>query len=315
VSFDRPFSRSGQPKRIEHDLAFIRWAEQANLDLTYATSIDLHAGRIDPEQYAGLVFCGHDEYWSAPMREHVTEALKHGTSLAFLEANNINWHIRIGAAPYRTIACYKQDFDIDPDPSWPGATVRWRDGRPGPHQAEQMLLGIQSRGAEVRPVPLIVDQPDHWFWTGTGVVAGEAIEDVVAGDVDGHDARYQRPAGTVTLGHSLSRAADGTELHQNTSVYETDPGAVVFASGSDGWTAALGFGGRADRRVQHATANLLDRMQAPRLKARYEQIAHLLVETEPTPEVEPADPTEPEANQNPQIRKVMGGLRRRLGGR
>jgi hypothetical protein len=268
VSYDRPYSRSGQPSRADFDLAFVRWAERENFNLTYATSIDLHAGRIDPTRYAGLIFPSHDEYWSPQMRENATEALDHGTSLAFLEGNNVYWHVRIGdgkaGRPDRTVTCYKGHDDPDPGPT--GWSVRWRSDHPGPRLPEQLLLGVQYNGVVKRPTPLIVQEPDHWFWAGTKVEKGDAIESIVGGEADGYDSTVGSPPGVVVtlLSHSPYELSSGGLQVQNTSVYETDAGAIVFCSGSNDWPAALGMDGRTDRRIQRATANLLDRMQARR---------------------------------------------------
>jgi hypothetical protein len=269
VSFDRPYSRSGQPSRFEYDLAFVRWAEASKFDLTYATSLDLHAGRLEPGRYAGLVFPSHDEYWSVQMRDNATSALDRGTSLAFLQANNIYWHVRIGDSadgrPERTVTCYKSEDDPEPGPA--GMTIHWRNRKPGPRLPEQRLLGIQYNGIVARPAPLIVAQAGHWFWSRTGVRNGNAIANVVAGEADGHDPRVASPAGTLMLARSPYELSSGGREIQNTSVYETENGAVVFASGTNDWPGALGLKGHVDRRIQRATANLLDRMQAPRLPA------------------------------------------------
>src|SRR5262249_49795132 len=64
VSFDRPYSLDGRPYNVQFDIDFVQWAERNGFDVTYATSVDLHAGRIDPSRYAGLVFSGPDQYWS-----------------------------------------------------------------------------------------------------------------------------------------------------------------------------------------------------------------------------------------------------------
>jgi hypothetical protein len=211
------------------------------------------------------------------MRDHATAAVEQGTSLAFLEGNNVYWHVRIGASadgrPERTVVCYKGEDD--PDETAPGITIRWRSGKPGPRLPEQLLLGVQYNGIVARPTPLIVQEPDHWFWFGTNVVKGEAIDDVVGGEADGYDSRIGTPDRTVMLAESPYDVQGGGRQVQNTCVYETAKGAVVFASGSNDWPAALGIDGRVDRRIQRATANLLDRMQAPRLDSRLPQIAHL----------------------------------------
>lgn len=80
VSFDRPYADAGLPLHVGHAYDFIRWAERYGYDIAYADARDLHAGRVDPTRYRGLVFPGHDEYWSSNMRRTVELAREHGTS-------------------------------------------------------------------------------------------------------------------------------------------------------------------------------------------------------------------------------------------
>src|SRR6185295_5194310 len=69
VSFDRPYAPdagSGFQRRWE--LPFVRWQEREGRDVEYIADIDLE---LHPELVAGrrrLVFVGHHEYWSRPMR-------------------------------------------------------------------------------------------------------------------------------------------------------------------------------------------------------------------------------------------------------
>lgn len=58
VGFQRPYSGVGLPQRADLDYEFLQWAERSGYDLRYATSVDLHAGRIDTSRYAALVFSG-----------------------------------------------------------------------------------------------------------------------------------------------------------------------------------------------------------------------------------------------------------------
>src|SRR5262249_53239313 len=146
---------------------------------------DLHNGRIDPKRYKGLVFSGHDEYWSKEMRAAATAAAAGGTSLIFLSANNVYWHVRMPQAEEgagRLGPCYKGD-GFDPVAS-NDRTARWREGS-GPDAPEQQLLGVQFNGILAKPVPLVVREQEHWFWRGTGVRNGDQIKDVVAGEADG----------------------------------------------------------------------------------------------------------------------------------
>jgi hypothetical protein len=268
VSFDRPYGRNGIPDRFEFDLDFIRWAEQLGYDLAYVSSLDLHAGRVEPTQYAGLLFIGHDEYWSREMREHATGALEAGTGLAFFEANNVYWHIRVQRAPDgrtdRGFAIYKHD--PDPNAASSGPTTQWRQIDADGAEAEQALLGVQFNGIPSAATALLVRASDHWFWAGTGVADGDAIDGVVGGEADGYDPAFPSPIGVTPtmLSHTPYDYPPGVEKIQNSSIYETEAGAVVFASATNDWPAVLGRDGRRDGRIQLATANLLDRMLAVR---------------------------------------------------
>jgi hypothetical protein len=267
VGFDRPYSGVGLPQRADLDYAALQWAERSGYDLCYATSADLHAGRIDPARYAALVFSGHDEYWSLPMRDAATAAVDSGTHLAYLAANNVYWHVRFvpgpdGAAD-RAMVCWKTDPDPQPDAS--GPTRMWRQlGRHGV-QAEQQLIGVQYNGIPKTDVPLVIQNAQHWLWDGTGVREGEQIPGIVGGEADGHDPGAPSPADVThtLLSASPYQALDGgtRTRTQHTSLYETQRGAIVFAAATFNWTLGLNRPGYADPRIQRATANLFNRLR------------------------------------------------------
>ncbi|WP_222106122.1 N,N-dimethylformamidase beta subunit family domain-containing protein [Catellatospora sichuanensis] len=266
VSFDRPYANAGRPANVELDWTFASWAEEAGYDLVYATSQDLHAGRIDPTRYAGLVFPGHDEYWSREMRQHATAAPAAGTSLVFLSANNVYWHVRLPEATDgrtgRLLTCYKSRGDEPGERA--DRTCRWRD-EAGPGDPEQRLLGVQFNGIPVAPAPLVVRGQDHWFWAGTGVRDGDTIDDLVAGEADGVDPDL--PDGPQQVLSSSPYFIVGGEIRmQNTSLIETANGALVFAAASLFWPRFLSPQG--DPRIRRVTANLLDRVVANRRSPR-----------------------------------------------
>ncbi|WP_353890581.1 hypothetical protein [Micromonospora sp. WMMA1363] len=64
----------------------------------------------------------------------------------------------------------------------------------------------------------------------------------------------------ATLSASPYQTRQGTRKTQNTHLYETANGAVVFASGTLCWTRALNRRGWRDKRIEVATTNLLDRI-------------------------------------------------------
>lgn len=268
VSFDRPYANEGWPKHLDRDHDLIRWAERNYLDVTYATSEDLHHGRIDPTRHRGVVFSGHDEYWSRPMRQAAERAVAAGTSLAFFAANSVYWHVRLGPSadgrPGRLLTCCK----TSPDP-WvdaAGPTTYWRSVAPDGSTAEQGLLGIQYNGIVPTPQPLVVRSAGHWFWAGTGVADGDRIPGLVGGEADGRSGGYPKPAGVTntTLSASPYQTRYGQLRTQHTHLYETPQGGVVFAAGTLFWTMALDRPGHRDERIERATANLMARMTIPR---------------------------------------------------
>ncbi|MFY1687027.1 N,N-dimethylformamidase beta subunit family domain-containing protein [Plantactinospora sp. WMMB782] len=258
VCHDRPYQGSGMPRQARNDIGFVRWMEGHGYDVTYATSEDLHTGRVDPRRYWAVVFCGHDEYWTVEMRRAAAAARDAGTSLVFLAANNCYWRIRYGGADSRTservVECAKTL------PPWIGEvplTTQWRiAGSP-----EQQLLGGQYVSIVDGQAPLVVRESRHWFWAGTGVRDGDRIPRVVYGEADRvqPSLRGPRAADRVLLSDSPYRR--GRRIYrQQTSLYRTDSGAWVFDAGSLGWTRALSATGFVDSRLQRATSNLLDRV-------------------------------------------------------
>ncbi|MER7795117.1 N,N-dimethylformamidase beta subunit family domain-containing protein [Streptomyces sp. NPDC097640] len=252
VSFDRPYAGAGLPLHVGHAYDFIRWAERMGYDLAYAETRDLHAGRVDPARYRGLVFPGHDEYWSAPLRRAVEAARDAGTSLVFLSANTMYWQVGLAPSPSgpdRLLTCHKR--------RGPGRSAQWRETAP-----EQQLLGIQYAGPVPTPSPLIVRNTSHWLWEATGAGEGDELPGLVAGEADRYFPRTSLPGHLrrILLAHSPYRDAEGVTRHQDTSLYRAPSGALVFASGTFAWTPALDRPGHTDVRVQRATANLLDRI-------------------------------------------------------
>jgi hypothetical protein len=265
VSFDRPYAMAGMPKHAGDDQAFVWWAEQHGYDVTYATSLDLHGGAVDFSRYVGVVFSGHDEYWSKPMRDRVTAAVTSGTSLAYMSANNVYWHIRVdaptAAGEARSMHCYKTDPDPAPDTS--GPTTLWRSMPSAPAHAEQGLLGVQYDGIVQTEVPLIVQHAEHWVWRGTGVRDGDAIPRVVGVEADGFNPAMPRPGGatqTLLSASPFTYTSTHQPKTQNTSVCEMPSGATVFVAGTMNWPLALGQPDRIDPSIQAATANVLTRM-------------------------------------------------------
>ncbi|MFJ3234084.1 N,N-dimethylformamidase beta subunit family domain-containing protein [Streptomyces sp. NPDC086787] len=267
VSFDRPYSDAGIPNRFEMDTSFVRWAERSGLDVTYASSLDLHDGTIDTSKYRALFFAGHDEYWSKPMLDSARKAVSARSHLAFLGANNIYFHVRMepsaGGRANRVMACYKST--PDPAPGRAGVTTRWRDISPDQQHAEQGLLGIQFNGIVQKPAPLVVKGSGHWLWAGTGLREGARLPKMVGVEADGYDPKAPSPAGSrrtllAESPYEAKRLTASQPRVQHTALTEMPNGAMVFVAGTFHWALALDSAPHRNKHIQTATRNLVNRM-------------------------------------------------------
>jgi len=193
---------------------FVQWAEREGLDLDYAVSSDLDGvpGLLDP--YRLYLSLGHDEYWSAAMRDAVEGFVDRGGRAAFFSGNTAFWQIRYEAAQ-RSQVSYK--MDIEDDPVWGTdraheLSTMWSDpvvGRP-----ENQLTGVSfTRGgyAHLTNSPrgtggYTVWRPRHWAFDGLELFAGDVVgaEPVVVGyECDGCELRLEN-------GLPVSTGADGT---------------------------------------------------------------------------------------------------------
>jgi hypothetical protein len=271
VSFDRPYADTGINEGIRSDygeINFIRWVERSGYDVTYNTDLDTHLNPGSLLNYRGFLSVGHDEYWSKPMYDAAVAARDAGVNLAFFGADAVYWQIRFepsteGVAN-RVVVCYKDKFK-DPTTNNQLKTVLWRDpllGRP-----EQTLMGVQYFTAQPTqlPGPLVIKNPDHWVWYGTGFVDGEVMPSLVGYEADRFHTNYPGPNAVPGTHVLLSRSPWGTgpDDFSHASIYQAPSGAWVFATGSMDWNWALDSWGhgstRASTRIQRASANVIER--------------------------------------------------------
>jgi hypothetical protein len=79
VSLDRPFAGDGLPAAFAADAAFVG----PLADTDFATSLDLHAGFVDPGAYRKVLF--RADLWSPAMRTAITKASLGGTDVGGLD--------------------------------------------------------------------------------------------------------------------------------------------------------------------------------------------------------------------------------------
>lgn len=185
-----------------YERPFVIWAEQNGYEIDYLTQHDLHddPGRLS--SYRCAIFVGHDEYWSAPMRDAVDAFVNGGGNVARF-AGNFIWQVRLQDEG-RTQVCHKlpqADPLFEKEPAL--TTTAWDApfiGRPG---AATMgltgLAGAYNRYGATTPRStggFTVYRPRHWAFEGTdlyyGDVFGAAPICVAAFELDGVDYTFRR---------------------------------------------------------------------------------------------------------------------------
>ena len=286
VSWDRPYAvYRGGGLVLRWEYPFVRWMESRGYGVEYAADLDLDRHHEVLTGRRLIVFAGHPEYWSVPMRTALEGAIAAGTNVAFFSANEIYWRVRYEPenGPYRTVTCYRKK-DLDPlaasDPVH--ATTRWRDS-PTP-LPESHVVGQMYGHMVLTPTDFVCSAPGHWLYEGTGMRSGDAIANLIGQEYD----RFWSepgfaPAGTEILATSPTKPNLGHAVDiygppppnepwppvHNATIYIAPSGATVFSAGTMQWSWALddwgapdweGIRTPVDPRVARMTANVLDRL-------------------------------------------------------
>jgi hypothetical protein len=277
VSLDRPMKIDGPPiwersqghPYFTWEYPFVRWAERQGYELGYATSADLHCGRLASSRL--IVSLGHDEYWSAEMRVTLDDALAAGASLLVAGANEICWGIRFEPSALgenRVITCHKdpwRDPALHSDPA--RVTSRWGDW-PLDHP-ESDTTGVRfvdwDYALNREPAAWIARKTDHPLFAGTGLRNGDRIEGIIGDEWDAYDPTSTIASRVTILGESEPLV--GANLGPSTGhtvVYETEGGGFVFATGTTNWCWGLDASSVSDRqtaadpRLRRLTQNVFD---------------------------------------------------------
>ncbi|MCI3948516.1 MAG: hypothetical protein K0R11_450 [Acidimicrobiales bacterium] len=190
------------------ELPFVQWAEREGYVLDVATNADLEDHPDLLSGYRLLLSVGHDEYWSAPMRDTVEGFIGRGGNVAFLSGNTSFWQVRLEdpspEGPAASMVGYKGRFHDDPaygTLQQDRLTTMWSDhllGRP-----ENAMTGVSfARGGYHRIGKRVtngaggytVHRPDHWLFEGTGLTYGDVLgggPTIVGYECDGCDFTYR----------------------------------------------------------------------------------------------------------------------------
>jgi hypothetical protein len=288
VSFNRP----QQSQFPVWELPFVQWAEKNGYMLDYAVNSDLEFHPEMLKHYHLVLSVGHDEYWSAPMRDHLEKFIADGGNVAFFSGNTCCWQVR-SEEKGRALACWKQNFGDDPhylqgDRRW--LTSLWSHhlvGRPENH-----LTGVgflwggyhRSHGQYMDgPGAFTVHRPDHWLFAGTGLQRGDLFggKDTIVGyECDGCELTWKdglpfpthrdgTPSSFTVLATCPARwHPDDCEWYDrwekgrtgNAVLGTYTRGGTVVTVGTTDW--AHGLRGK-DRFVTQITKNILDRLSQP----------------------------------------------------
>jgi N,N-dimethylformamidase beta subunit-like, C-terminal len=285
VSFDRPIA-SQFPT---WELHFARWAEKAGYHIDYAVNSDLEFRPEMLKPYRLVLSVGHDEYWSAPMRDHLEKFIAGGGNVAFLSGNVCCWQVR-SEDNGRALTSWKQAFRDDPifaQKNYPLLSTLWSHylvERP-----ENRLTGVgflwggyrKSHGQFMDdPAEFTVHRPDHWLFAGTGLKRGDVFggKDTVVGyECDGCELSWKdglpHPTGrdgTPATFEVLATCAarwhpDDCEWYEKWEKGRTGNavlgvytrGGTVLTTGTTDWSH--GLRGH-DPAVERITRNVLDRL-------------------------------------------------------
>jgi hypothetical protein len=187
-----------------YDRHFLRWAEAQGFRVDLATLHDLHFDPNILKRYKLAVFVGHDEYWSAEMRDAVDRFVEGGGRVARF-AGNFLWQVRLEDGG-RTQVCFKyrarKEDPLFNDPERRHLTTNaWEApevGRPGASTFGLNALrgvyvgwgGCVPRG----PGGFTVYRPEHWAFAGSDLYYGDVLggaSKIFGYEVDGLDYTFR----------------------------------------------------------------------------------------------------------------------------
>ncbi|WP_416233384.1 N,N-dimethylformamidase beta subunit family domain-containing protein [Anabaena sp. UHCC 0399] len=302
VSYDRPYyqasyqqsNEADTPLRWEYNM--LRWLESQAYDVTYTDNMQVHSNGQSLQNHKVFLSVGHDEYWSKEMRDAVETARSASVNLGFFSANTCYWRVRFENStlaagqvqPNRVMACYKQDWSLDPVAQQQGSSAATNKFRSVQNQRpENALLGVMY-GGDTSDIyggfNFTVTNSSDPYYANTGLQDGEQLSLLVGYEWDFIVNNGSTPAGLVILSQSSVAEAgslpptfdeppgeislpSNQDYSKAQSVrYTASSGAKVFASGTIQWAWGLDSDdvgpAREDIRVKQITVNILADMAA-----------------------------------------------------
>jgi hypothetical protein len=241
------------------DLQLVRFLEREGYDVAYTTDLATHQEPWSLLGHPLLVTSGHDEYWTAEMRDGFEDALAAGASLFCAGSNTCYWQMRLENEGRTMVEYRRREADPEPDPA--RKTILFRDLVPP--RPEHEILGVAYQDGMTPP-----GQPprhyalndsaagDPWL-DGTGFEAGAVLEGLVGYEWDALVRGHAPPDATVFFHYEHETSNADAVRHRRPE------GGIVFASGSLQFSWGLddwGHPGHVDERLQRFMHNALDEM-------------------------------------------------------
>ncbi|MEM7429959.1 MAG: N,N-dimethylformamidase beta subunit family domain-containing protein [Pseudomonadota bacterium] len=194
--YSKKYASAGWASYERH---FACWAEAEGFQVDVATLHDLDADPALLDGYKCAVFVGHDEYWSAAMRDAVDAWVEDGGRVARF-AGNFLWQVRVEDGGH-TQVCHKY-FAAEQDPymgtdrqhlltgAWeipeidrPGALTFGVNGMRGVYAGLGNCIGRGAGG-------FTIYRPEHWAFEGAHLGYGDVLgaqSRIYGYEVDGLD--------------------------------------------------------------------------------------------------------------------------------
>jgi len=285
VSFLRP--PSSQFNTWERP--FVAWAETNGYALDYCANSDLEFHPELLNSYKLVLSVGHDEYWSAPMRDHLEAFIADGGNVAFFSGNTCCWQVRSEDSGTALLS-WKQWFNMDPvfrEVDKKLLSTLWSHHLVGRPENQLTGVGFLWGGYHLSHGQFMdgkgayqVHRPDHWIFAGTSLQRNDefgAKHTIVGYECDGCQLEWKdglpyptHRDGTPDTFEVLATCPtrwhpDDCEWYDqweqgrtgNSCLGLYTRGGTVFTCGSTDWAHGLRGGDQVTERI---TRNILDRL-------------------------------------------------------
>jgi hypothetical protein len=257
------------------DAPFIAWLEGSGYMLDYCADLDLHQHPDLLPPYALLLSTGHDEYWTAAMRDHVDAFVADGGNVAYFSGNISHWRIHMVDSDTAIVCAKVKPSTYDPE-TWQ------RDNWHVLGDPESRTTGVTSASGggwwngPRDPLGYTVQHADHWVYEGTGLgeadIFGEREAHPLLGyEVDGADFRLRHGTAVATGFDGAPRefailgvarlserwSAAKSPAAATMGVMTSVGGGIVFQGATTDWPIVAPI----DDQVGRITRNVLDRLR------------------------------------------------------